>query len=80
MQFDYANDDTTLFGMSNLATQTYGLQPTGDPPVGQWNPEVKLLNYPVDETWPFYCAVYESAVEESLTEADMNASNPVKAM
>ena len=80
VQFDYANDDTPIFSTSNLATQTYALTPEHDPPIGQWDPEIKLLNYPPDETWPFHCDAFEPKPEEMLTEADLNAPMPVKAV
>ena len=45
---------------------------TEDPPVGQWGDDVKLLNYPLDEKWPWQCEAYEN-VEDTLNERDEKA-------
>ena len=76
-QFDFINDDSTLFGMAQLTSEgSFVPTVTDDPPVGQWTDDVKLLNYELDEKWPWQCEAYEP-VDQSLSETDQQASTPL---
>lgn len=78
LQFEYWHEPGPLFNMSNLATRDWNASYT-EPSVGQWDPEVKLLNYPVDDKYPYSCEVYDIKCEQP-NEADTQASMPLKAM
>ena len=45
--------------MSKLASASYMAEPDTEAPLGQWDKEIELLNYAVDDEYPYECAIYE---------------------
>ena len=54
--------------MSALASTSYMAKPEIDPPLGQWDKEIELLNYAVNDEYPYDSAIYEPQVVLSQEE------------
>ena len=62
-----------------MATREWSMT-WAEPPVGKWDDSKdKLLNYTIDEQYPYKCEAYETTCEQP-TEIDTQASMPVQAM
>ena len=58
---------------------TWVSRPDEEPPVGRWDPQVKLLNYAPHEEVPYFREAYELPADR-LNETDAAISMPLKAM
>ena len=76
-QFECYNDEHLLFSMSRLSTNGYIDVPTGPAPLGQWDADTELLNYPLHARRPLHLEALQENLEQD-SEEDRSALMPVK--